>query len=217
MKSGFAIILFLITLESFAFAELPAPLPEGFRDVQLGMNWQSILEMRKNVEVLNMMPDSDEALTPKPDRPQEGLIEHIPGGNPFDRVLYMFENGTLVAVTFGKNKNVDQTAGDELLRDLVRKCGSPTRISLLEGCREQSLLAWTDKALHILAVIPIEATGENGFLSLQIMNRSYAEKISALGIPKESKEPGISDCHDESLLDNIRSKVDAFLKSGSEP
>jgi len=190
------------------------PLPEGFDGVHLGMNWASLISLRGNVQVLSLMPDTEEALTPDPEAPREGLTERLPGPGPFDKVLYAFENGLLVGMMFGKDIQRGGQEREDLLRFVVEKCGKPSRIALLEKQGHHSVLTWRDEALHVNLVIPTDKmTSDKRFVALQIMDREYAERISALGSPTKPEEETKQTAVDGSAVETLKAEINGYLES----
>ena len=155
----------------------------GFEQVKIGMDWRSLVTLRTNAEIMNSMPDPGTNLKPDPDKPKEGLDEKLSKGS-FERVLYVFDNGALVAVMFAKEKNSSASGkSEEIIRKVARERGMPTHIELTGNRRDHGVFTWQDQTLHINVIVPTdEEKPKKGVIGLQIMDRKYAERIKAIGI-----------------------------------
>jgi hypothetical protein len=130
------LIFFLMVATVYASSQQENLMPVGFEQVKIGMDWRSLVALRANAEIINSMPDPGTNLKPNPDKPKEGLDEKLSEG-PFDRVLYVFDNGVLVAVMFAKEKNSSASGkSEEIIRKIARERGMPARIELTGNRRD---------------------------------------------------------------------------------
>lgn len=212
-------LFWVFTVSGMASAELAAPLPEGFDGVHLGMDWASLISLRKNLQVLSLMPDNEEALKPDPETPREGLTERLAGEGPFDTVLYAFDRGHLVGVMFGKDIQPDGREREQVLRFVVEKCGKPSRIALLEEQGHHRVWTWRDQVLHVNLIIPTDTiTAEKQSLTLQMMDRDYAKKVSAPGSPPErtKRELVLSDLPVDRALEILSASTGIAIGIGEQ-
>lgn len=199
---------------TFAESQQAIPMPKGFEQIRIGMEWSALITLRKNVELINMMPKPGEDLKPDPEKFKEGLTEILADGEPFERVLYSFENGILVAVIFGKNKEISQNDRLHVISLLTKQRGRPSFIKLMKDRHDQSILSWQDQTIHINAIVPTnKVLTDRSFITFQIMNRNYAKKIKALGIvnvmDRESREKN----ENRVALESLYSEIEAILKN----
>ncbi len=66
-------------------------MPEGFRNLAIGMTWKEVIEARPDAEILKLMPDPGEELTPDPEEPRNGLSEMINTGPIKLVVVYLLQ------------------------------------------------------------------------------------------------------------------------------
>ncbi|MFA6564603.1 MAG: hypothetical protein WCV00_22045 [Verrucomicrobiia bacterium] len=198
-------------------------MPEGFEQIHIGMDWRSVVLSRPNAEILNMMPKPGTNLKPDPEKPSNrGLSEKLTGVS-FDWILYSFENGILNAVSFIK-KHSSSSVGksEELIRKVVRIRGQPTRIEILtaplrRGVLIHGVLTWQDDALHINVMVPMDYTApvkdEEHTIGLQIMKRTYAEQIKAIGTLGYTRTGKESQGEDKERLEAFKSRIQKLLSA----
>lgn len=157
-------------------------MPEGFEQIHLGMDWGSMISLRPNAEIMNMMPSPNTDLEPDPKEPKSGLVERLKSG-AFERVIYVFEDGVLVAIMFG-GEEAESSAVERknLLGRVAEKRGMPSHIEIMGKEKGQGIFTWESQSTQVNVIAPAsEAKTKRGVLGLQIMDRKYAERIKALG------------------------------------
>ena len=184
-------------------------MPEGFRDLAIGMTWKEVIKARPDAEIFNVMPDPGEELTPDPEEPRKGLLEMINTGPTKIAVLYVFNDGRLSAVTFSYSS--ESGFGDSLLRELLERYGKYEKIqgSLQTG---YGTVKWIAGNLNLYLQMPFEtAEGQDEFSAYQIMDMQMAQEIEAEineGLIKKPMKPV-----DEIGLHALKSKVQALSNS----
>ena len=126
-------------------------MPEGFRNLAIGMTWKELIQARPDAEILNFGPDPEVELTPNPEEPQGGLSEMINTGPTKIAVLYVFNDGRLSIVSFSYSS--ESGFGDSLLRDLLERYGKYENIqgSLAPG---HGIVKWITGNLNLYLTIP---------------------------------------------------------------
>lgn len=216
MKS-ILIICFLVARMVYAGSQPENLMPVGFDQVRIGMDWRSLVALRPNAEIMNMMPNPNTNLKPDPEKPKGGLDEKLTAG-PFDRVLYSFENGVLVAVMFGKaNGRSTQGEKENLICKAAQGRGMPSRIQIVGRRHDQGVISWQDQNLHINVMVPTdEAHATQSVVGLQVMDRKYAERIKAIGSVDDAEMDQAQHKADELRLDAFKSKVKANLSANGD-
>lgn len=206
------LINFLMASMVYADSQQENLMPFGFDQVRIGMDWRSLVALRPNAEIMNMMPNPDTDLKPDQEKPKAGLVEKLTTGT-FDRVLYSFENGVLVAVMFGKDKTRSALGEKEnVIRKVAQKHGMPIRIEFVGNRQEQGVLTWQDQSLHINVIAPTDdADPTRSVIGLQIMSREYAERIKAIGVFDDVDKGNNPQGADEQRLDNFKSEIKKLL------
>lgn len=177
------IICSLLLCVSFAAEQQDNTLmPEGFEKIHLGMDWSSLISLRPNVEIFNLMPDPHDKLKPNPKKPKSGLIEQLTSG-PFEHATYFFEDGVLVAAMFGREETDPSTVErQKLLGRVAEKRGMPSSIEIMEEEKGLGILTWIDQSAQVNVIAPVsKGKTKRGVLVFQVMDRQYAEHIKALG------------------------------------
>jgi len=189
-------------------------MPVGFDQVRIGMDWRSLVALRPNAEIMNMMPNPAADLKPDPENPKSGLVEKL-SGEPYDRVIYSFEDGVLVAVMFGKEKGRSTPLERQnAIRRVGQGRGEPTKIQLTGKRHDQGVISWQDQDLHINVMVPTdEADATQSVVGLQVMDRKYAERIKAIGSVDDAEMDQAQHKADELRLDAFKSKVKANLSA----
>ncbi|MFC1453774.1 hypothetical protein ACFLQL_01190 [Verrucomicrobiota bacterium] len=211
------LIYFLMVGTIFAGSQQESLMPVGFDQVHIGMDWRSLVDLRPNAEIMNMMPNPSVDLKPNPKEPKGGLVERLTSG-PFDRVMYAFEKGVLVAVMFGKEESNDSSSEREkLIRTVAKDRGMPVRIEMVGNRRDQGVLTWQDHALQVNVIAPVDdAKSKKGVLGLQIMNRKYAERIKAIGVSDDVRKG--KELQDKDRVDAFKTEIQKLLSmSGNTP
>lgn len=206
------LICFLIATAVYANSQQENIMPVGFEQVRIGMDWRSLVALRPDAKILNMMPDPGTNLKPDPEKPKGGLEEKLSAGS-FVRVVYVFDNGVLATVMFAKEQT-DSFKGerDQIIRQVAQKRGMPARIELVGNQRDQGVITWEDKNLHINVITPTDdAKLKKGVIGLQIMNRKYAEQIKAIGITGNVEKDNDLQGADKERLETLKSEVEKLL------
>ena len=213
------IVLPLVLFAAHCFGQaVDSVMPIGFKTVHLGMTWETLLSIRTNALVSNMMPDVGESLVPDPQKPKGGLVETFTVGQPYSKALYAFENGILVAVMFGKEIQSDQGERQLFLKDVVSNYGNPTLIQSLREQREQSALRWDKGDIQINAILPSVRSSTKYGLVLQIMDLKYAERIKAIDVSNNAEKDMFPQGADMQQSETLQSEVNGLLSvPGSVP
>lgn len=206
------IICFLVASIVYAGSQPENLMPVGFDQVCIGMDWRSLVALRPNAEILNMTPNPGADLKPEPEKPKGGLVEKLTVGS-FDRVLYSFEDGVLVAVMFGKEKGRSSSGEREkVIRKIAQERGMPTRIGIVGNRHDQGFLTWQDQALHINVMAPTDDADTTGsVIGLQIMNLKYAERIKAIGVSDDAEKDKDLQSADKQRLETLKSEIKTLL------
>lgn len=217
MKRAFMICLLMASV-AFAGSQDAGLMPGGFEQIHIGMDWRSLVSLRPNAEIMNMMPDPGETLKPDPERPKSGLFEKLPGAAAFSVVYYNFEDGVLVAVMFAKEKDRSTSLEREnAIRRVGRGRGEPTKIQLTGKRHDQGVISWQDQNLHINVMVPIDEAGATrSVLGLQVMDRKYAERIKAIGSVDVAEMDQAQQRADEMRLEAFKSKVKTNLSTNGD-
>lgn len=212
MKRAFMIYLLMASVVC-AGSQDTGLMPDGFEQLHIGMDWRSLVSLRPNAEIMNMMPDPGETPKPDPERPKSGLFEKLHEAAAFSVVYYNFENGVLVAVMFGKEKGRSTLLEQEnATRRVGRSRGEPTRIQLTGKRQDQGIISWQDQNLHINVMVPTdEADATQSVFGLQVMDRKYAERIEAIGSVGYAEVDQPRQGADDPRLEAFISKVKANL------
>ncbi|HRT29857.1 MAG TPA: hypothetical protein P5527_08695, partial [Kiritimatiellia bacterium] len=207
MKRAFMFCL-LLACVAVAGSQNNDLMPDGFEQIHIGMDWRSLVALRPNAEIMNMMPDSGEALKPDPERPGSGLFENLPESAVFSVVYYNFEDGVLVAVMFGKEKGRSTPLEREsAIRRVGQGRGEPTKIQLTGKRHDQGVISWQDQNLHINVMVPTdEAHATQSVVGLQVMDRKYAERINAIGSVDDTEMEQAQQGADKLRLEAFKSK-----------
>lgn len=206
------IICFLVASIVYAGSQPENLMPVGFDQVCIVMDWRSLVALRPNAEILNMTPNPGADLKPEPEKPKGGLVEKLTVGS-FDRVLYSFEDGVLVAVMFGKEKGRSSSGEREkVIRKIAQERGMPTRIGIVGNRHDQGVLTWQDQALHINVMAPTDDADTTGsVIGLQIMNLKYAERIKAIGVSDDAEKDKDLQSADKQRLETLKSEIKTLL------
>jgi hypothetical protein len=214
-KMKYAIIIcFLMASVTLASSQNTGLMPEGFEQIYIGMDWRSLVSLRPSVEIMNMMPNPGADLKPDPENPKSGLVEKLSGGQ-YDRVLYSFEDGVLVAVMFGKeNGRATPLERENAIRRVGQGRGIPTKIQLIGKRHDQGVITWQDQNLHINVMAPTDdADATQSVIGLQIMDRKYAERIKAIGSFDDTEMEQNSQRTDNPRLEIFKSEVNVLLSA----
>lgn len=149
MKLTYMICLLMARM-AFAGSHNTGLMPQGFEPIHIGMGWRSLVSLRPNAEILNIMPDPGEDLKPDPETPQSGLFEKL-SGKEYSVVYYSFEDGGLAAVMFGQEKGRSTSLErEDAIRRIVQGRGEPTKIQLTGTRHDQGVISWRDQKLLII-------------------------------------------------------------------
>lgn len=205
-------ICLLVASTAIAGSQQAGIMPAGFDQIHIGMDWRSVVSLRPHAEIMNMMPASDTDLKPDPRNPKAGLTEKLASG-PFERVLYSFEDGVLVAVMFGKEAGKAPLGEREgLIRKVAGERGMPVRIEIVGNRRDQGVLTWQDQSLHINVIVSADDTKtKKGVFGFQIMNRKYAERIKAIGASVNARKDSDLQDAEKEKLDVFKSKIEKII------
>lgn len=216
MKHAFMIFLLMASV-AFAGSHNIGLMPEGFEQIQIGMDWRSLVSIRPNAEILNMMPNPDEDLKPDPEKPKSGLFEKL-SEKAYSVVYYSFEDGVLVAVMFGKEKGRSTPLEREnAIRRVGQGRGEPTKIQLTGKRHDQGVISWQDQNLHINVMVPTdEAHATQSVVGLQVMDRKYAERINAIGSVDDTEMEQAQQGADKLRLEAFKYKVKANLSANGD-
>ena len=152
-------------------------MPEGFRNLAIGMTWKELIEARPDAETLDLFPDSEEELTPDPEEPQKGLWEMINTG-PIKGVLYGFNDGLLSALSFSYSSEIG--IDDSLLRELLERYGECENIQASSETG-RGIVKWITGNLILYLVKPFEnEEGQDEDVVYQIMDMQMAHEIEAV-------------------------------------
>jgi len=212
-------VMICLLMASVAFAGLQGPglMPQGFEQIHIGMDWRSLVSLRPNAEIMNMMPNPAADLKPDPETPKSGLVEKL-SGVPYDRVIYSFEDGVLVAVMFGKEKGRSTPLERENeIRRVGQGRGEPTKIQLTGKRHDQGVISWQDQNLLINVMVPTdEADATRSVVGLQVMDRKYAERIKAIGSIDDTEMDQPQHGTDEIRLEAFKSKVKVDISANGD-
>ncbi|MGI6301025.1 MAG: hypothetical protein ACOX52_08215 [Verrucomicrobiota bacterium] len=216
MKQAFIICLLMASV-AFAGSQKTDVMPQGFEQIHIGMDWRSLVSLRPNAEIMNMMPNPATDLKPDPETPKSGLVEKLSGGQ-YDRVIYSFEDGVLVAVMFGKEKGRSTPLERETeIRRVGQARGEPTKIQLTGKRHDQGVISWQDQNLHINVMVPTdEADATQSVVGLQVMDRKYADRIKAIGTVDDTEMDQAQERTDEMRLETFKSRVKANLSANGD-
>lgn len=206
------VIYFLMASAVFAGFPNKDLMPIGFDKVHIGMKWRTLVTLRPNAEIMNMLPNPGAELKPDPGKPKDGLVEKLTTG-PFNRVLYSFDDGALVAVMFGEEKG-RSAPGDRnnVIRSIAQNLGMPIRIQIVGSRREQGVLTWQDPTLHINVMVPTDdANSTSSIIGLQIMNLNYAKRIKAIGVSGDAKKGNDPQDADKQRIETLKSEIKKLL------
>ena len=160
--------LFLLTE---AWGEI---MPEGFRNLAIGMTWKEVIQARPDAETLDLHPDSEEELTPDPEESQEGLWEVINTG-PIKLVQYMFNDGRLTVLSFSYSS--ESGVGDSLLREFLKRYGKNEN---LQATSETGfgIVKWIAGNFNLYLTMPFEkAQARDELAAYQIMDMQRAQEL----------------------------------------
>ncbi len=159
-------------------------MPEGFRNLAIGMTWKELIQARPDAEILNVMPNPDEELTPYLEEPQGALWEMISTG-PIKAVLYGFNDGRLSMLTFTYSS--ESGIGDSLLREFLERYREYENIqgSLETG---NGIVKWIEGNHNLYLTMPFEnAENQDEFGAYQIMDMQAAQQFDA-GLNEELRK-----------------------------
>ena len=191
--------LFLLTE---AWGEI---MPEGFRNLAIGMTWKELIQARPDAEIWDLHPDSEEELNPDPEEPQQMLIETI-NTDPIKGVLYGFKDGRLSSLSFiyGSESGI----GDSSLRELLERYGKyeNIRASPTPG---HGIVKWIAGNLNLYLTMPFENAGDqNKGVAYQIMDMKTVQVLEKVYSAELRKRPV-----DEIGLQAFKSRVQAIRNS----
>ncbi len=177
-------------------------MPEGFRNLAIGMTWKEVIQTRPDVEILNFGASLEDNLDPE--EPQEALLEKISTG-PIKMVIYGFNDGRLsgLAFTYSSERGV----GDSLLREFLEKYGKHENIqaSLETG---YGIVKWIEGNLNLYLLMPFEIAEDQDELgAYQIFDMDTAQKIEEALNEELRKKSG-----DKIGLQVFKSRVQALSK-----
>jgi len=181
-------ICFLIA--NIVFAEYQQDImPVGFEQIHIGMEWRSVVELRPTVEILNVMANPKTDLKPNPEKPKTGLTEKLTTGI-FDRVIYAFEEGVLVAIMFVKEQsNTSSQEKENLINKVTIERGMPSQIEIIGKEQDLGIAIWQDQNIQVNVITPIiDIKPKKGVLGLQIMQNKYADKINDIRITNKTEK-----------------------------
>ena len=180
-------------------------MPEGFRNLAIGMTLKELIQARPDAEILNLWPDPEVELTPNPEKPQEMLIEMINIG-PIKGVLYGFNYGRLSSLSFiyGSESGI----GDSLLRELLERYGKyeNIRASPTPG---HGIVKWIAGNFNLYLTMPFENAGDQDKgVAYQIMDMKTVQELETEYSAELRKKPV-----DEIGLQVLKSRVQAIRNS----
>lgn len=192
-------------------------MPEGFDKIHLGMDWASLILLRPDAEIMNMMPNPNADLKPNSQKPMPGLVERL-GSDAFERVIYVFEDGVLVAIMFGGEAfGSSAVERKSLMGRVAAKRGMPTRIGIMEKEEDMGILTWEDQSTLVNVIAPVNSKKtKRGVLGLQVMDKKYAERIHALGLSVKKPAKVERARVDEERIDALEAEVRGLLSSMNE-
>ena len=191
--------LFLLTE---AFGQI---MPEGFRNLAIGMTWKELIQARPDAEIFDFGPDPVEI--PDPEEPRGGLIEMISTG-PFKRgVLYEFSDGRLSSLSFIYSS--ESGIGDSLLRELQERYGKYENIQG-SSATGHGKVKWIAGNLNLYLTMPFENAEARGdkIVAYQIMDMETAQELEAGTNADLRKKPV-----DEIALQAFKSRVQVLSSS----
>ena len=201
-----------VLMANVASAVQPDPIssvmPAGFEEISIGMDWSSLVALRPKAEILNMMPDPGDNLKPDSGTPRSGLVEKL-SGEPYDQVLYSFEDGVLVALMFGKGKSkiIPLECWNEIRR-IGHGRGEPTSVQLIGKHHEQGVVSWLDRDALISVMVPAdEADTAPSVFGLQVLDRKYADRIKVIGSDAYNESDGSKTAWDKTRLDSFKTRL----------
>ena len=205
-------ICFLVASMVYADSQPENLMPVSFDQIRIGMDWRSLVSLRPNAEIMNMMPDPAVDLKPDPETPKSGLAEKLSGA-PYDRVIYSFEDGVLVAVMFGKEKGRSTPLERENeIRRVGQGRGEPTKIQLTGNRHDQGVISWQDQNLLINVMVPTDETNATrSVVGLQVMDQKYAKRIKAIGSIDDTEMDQAQQGTDKIRLEAFKSKIKSNL------
>ena len=201
--------MFCAAFSCCAVGEL-VPMPEGFQQVRIGMDWKTVLDVRPNAALADSMSSVNADVRPVRDIPKKELMETLAEGNAFGHVLYSFTNGILVGVMFGKEKT-DLRMGKALIASVSKAMGMPAVVQLHGRRRDQGAITWTNQVSHVTMTMPLDgASSRIQVTTLQILEIGYARAIKAIGADTGSVSSVLQDQEIQrlsKLKDEVRSLV----------
>lgn len=216
MKSMFLVYLFIAVNILAASESNKDIMPPGFEQVQIGMDWRSMVKLRPNAEVF--MRRVNEERKPDPDKPRALTEELVSGPLSPGRAFYSFEGGTLAAVMFVREEGrYSANTSNELITRVSRGGRMPDRIGMTGRHRDHAALTWQDENLHVNVMMPTDASKPNEkMICLQILDRRYAERIKVIGVTDNStKIDQKTQNADKERIAAIRNEVEKILKGSS--
>ena len=216
MKRAYIICL-LMTSVAFAGSQSSHLMPDGFEQIRIGMDWRSLVSLRPNAMILNMMPDPGEILKPDPQHSKSGLFEKL-SGTAYSVVYYSFEDGVLVAVMFGKEKGRSTPLEREnTIRRIGEGRGEPIKIQLTGKRQGQGVISWKNQNLLINVMVPTDdADATQSVLGLQVMDTKYAERIKAIGSSDDSEKKQVRQGTNELRLEAFKYRVKTILSTNGD-
>lgn len=177
----------LLVAQSGAFAQRNL-MPAGFEAIHIGMSWSEVVVARPNAEILDLLPAPGKILKPNLNQPMEGLVENLGDSTRiFKQALYVFENGSLLSVTFSRDLFGEGNVRQMLLEEVSSKYGPPDQVALIRGQSNQAVATWNVNKQLINAILPVRRDiVDRVAVAWQIIDHVYAEKIGAPGISRNA-------------------------------
>lgn len=191
-------------------------MPQGFEQVELGMDWKSFLAIRPHAEIFNIFPEADEDLVPDPGQPQEGLVETFPDGSEFSRGFYVFEHGRLVAMMFGSSLKDEAGHRESFMRKLATQHGIPAATSLINAPPNHGVIIWQKGDTQVHAIVPLSKTISGDDLILRIVTSAYAERLKLVK-PSDKAGSERTTPTETAALNALMQEMAAYARSEHQP
>ena len=202
-----------------AFSQNNLPMPEGFRDLRLGMTRQAFLSTRTNAQPFELFSE----LSPRTNHISEMYMEEIQGHPFFEHTMYRLQSNLLdTVVFFGRIDDSEPNKGERFLNGLLSSWGEPAQSDVVEldegkGSSMAPAAIWKNNGILIAAAFTPDArakTTGNGSLQLKIQ-RDQEGRGSVLD--KVFIVPSISQKEKEAILVPVHSVVTEWRMSQPKP
>ena len=190
-------------------------MPSGCENITLGMDWNTFLTIRPHVQLFNLSVESESDLLPQRDHPHGGLLETLPDNQEFSKAFYAFEQGMLVAVTFGKEQKDISKERETFMRRMAKTRGMPNKITVMSSDEQYGVMIWRTEDVHINAIVPFKTdTASRQFVILQIMTQQYAEQLERQEIRDSTPTSGAQ--NHQAALDALQQEMIMYMESQDE-